>query len=285
MNNRILSYIRLTRINQPIGTLLLLWPTCFALWLASNGLPQIKHIVIFVCGTFLMRSAGCAINDYFDRDIDAKVKRTLKRPLATGEILPWEALLVAAFLALVSFALVLCLNRLCIVLSVVALAIAVTYPLFKRFFALPQAYLGIAFGFGIPMAFAAVQNKIPLVAWVLLVANIFWALAYDSAYAMADKEDDVALGLHSSVITWGRYDVAAIVTCYVVMFVLIGICGYMARLGIYFIAGYLLACGCAIYHYFLIRARTPKQCLKAFHHNNYLGASLFIGIVFELILR
>ena len=211
--NRLALYARLIRIDKPIGILLLLWPTLCALWLASNGHPDWDLVAIFTLGTILMRSAGCAINDYADREFDKHVKRTAERPLTSGKIAGWEAVMVAAVLALISFALILPLNALTKQLSVAAVLIAASYPYFKRFFAIPQAYLGIAFGFGIPMAFAAVQDSVPPAAWLLLLANIFWAVAYDTEYAMVDRDDDLKIGIKTSAITFGRFDVMAVMVC------------------------------------------------------------------------
>src|SRR6476659_1933160 len=212
--SKLALYLRLVRADKPIGILLLLWPTLWALWMAAGGRPDPTVVLIFVVGTALMRSAGCAINDYADRDFDLHVKRTAERPLTSGRIKGWEALMVAATLAIVSFLLILPLNALTKQLSVIAVIVAGSYPYFKRFFAIPQAYLGIAFGFGIPMAFAAVQNQVPAVAWWLLAANVFWAVAYDTEYAMVDRDDDLKLGMRTSAITFGRFDVAAVMLCY-----------------------------------------------------------------------
>src|SRR5687768_15499497 len=214
LGRRLDAYERLIRLDKPIGTLLLLWPTLWALWLASRGVPRLDHLVIFSVGTLLMRSAGCAINDYADRGFDPHVARTRHRPLAAGEIEPREALYVAALLALAAFALVLFLNAFAIALSFVGLAIAATYPYSKRYIALPQAYLGIAFGFGIPMAYAAVQERLPLECWLLLAANVFYSFAYDTEYAMVDRADDAKIGIRSSALTLGEWDVAAVMTSY-----------------------------------------------------------------------
>ena len=283
--SRLSLYLKLIRFDRPIGTLLLLWPTLGALWLAAEGLPPISHIVIFSLGTFLMRSAGCAINDYFDRDIDGHVLRTKNRVLAQGLINPKEALWVTALLALVSFILILPLNRLTILLSFAAAFIAGVYPLFKRFFPLPQAWLGLAFGFGIPMAYAAVLDTIPLQAWLLLLANIAWTLAYDTEYAIADRDDDLKLGLKTSAITFGRFDITAIMLCYILALILTLFIGYDVGLGYWALAGWLGAVGCTIYHWFLIRNRKRENCLAAFNYNNWLGISLFIGIVLDYSLR
>jgi len=211
-------YLRLIRMDKPIGSLLLLWPTLNALWIASGGHPAPSLIVIFALGTVLMRSAGCAINDYADRDFDRYVKRTENRPLTSGKIQAWEALAIAAVLSVVSFLLILPLNGLTKALSVVALFVAGSYPFMKRFFAIPQAYLGIAFGFGIPMAFAAIQDRVPMLAWIMLLANVFWAVAYDTEYAMVDRDDDLKIGIRTSAITFGRFDVAAVMLCYAAVF-------------------------------------------------------------------
>jgi len=229
--NKLQLYARLVRLDKPIGSLLLLWPTLCALWLASNGHPDPLLVVIFSIGTVLMRSAGCAINDFADRDFDRHVKRTAERPLTSGQISAREALSIAVVLALISYALILPLNALTQQLSVLAVVVAGTYPYFKRFFALPQAYLGIAFGFGIPMAYAAVQNTVPLEAWLLLVANVFWALAYDTEYAMVDRDDDLLIGIRTSAITFGRFDVMAVMLSYGIHLILVGVVGYRYQLG------------------------------------------------------
>ena len=211
---RLPLFLRLVRMDKPIGSLLLLWPTLNALWIASDGHPSLSLLVIFTLGTILMRSAGCAVNDYADRDFDRYVKRTANRPITSGKIKAWEALVLAAALALVSFLLILPLNTLTKELSVAALFVAGSYPFTKRFFAIPQAYLGIAFGFGIPMAFAAVQGHVPMLAWLMLLANVFWSVAYDTEYAMVDRDDDIKIGIRTSALTFGRYDVFAIMLCY-----------------------------------------------------------------------
>ena len=282
---RALLYLRLVRLDKPIGILLLLWPTLSALWLASNGRPDWSLVVIFTLGTVLMRSAGCAINDFADRDFDRHVQRTAMRPLTAGLIAPWEAVALAAVLALVSFALILPLNGLTKALSVAAVAIAASYPYFKRFFAIPQAYLGIAFGFGIPMGFAAVTGNVPPAAWALLLANIFWAVAYDTEYAMVDREDDLKIGIRTSAITFGRFDVAAVMVCYAAALAIIGGVGWQAGLRGWFFGGLLLAVACALYHYTLIRQRERAGCFAAFRHNNWLGAAFFAGIAVDYALR
>ena len=282
--NKLALYFRLVRAHKPIGILLLLWPTLWALWMASGGHPDVQVLAIFIVGTALMRSSGCAINDYADRDFDRHVKRTVDRPLTSGRIKGWEALMVAAVLAIVSFLLILPLNALTKELSVVAVIIAGSYPYFKRFFALPQAYLGIAFGFGIPMAFAAVQGQVPAVAWWLLAANVFWSLAYDTEYAMVDRDDDLKIGIRTSAITFGRYDVAAIMVCYAATLGIDLACGWSLGLRWWFVAGILVAAAMAVYHYTLIRGRDRMRCFAAFNHNNWLGAAVFAGVALDYAL-
>ncbi len=282
LRHRLVLYARLVRLDKPIGSLLLLWPTLSALWLASAGKPDWTLVVIFALGTLLMRSAGCAINDYADRDFDRHVKRTAERPLTSGQIAGWEAVAVAALLAVLAFLLILPLNLLTKQLSVAAVVVAGTYPYFKRFFALPQAYLGIAFGFGIPMAYAAVLDAVPVEAWVLLAANVFWALAYDTEYAMVDRDDDLLIGIRTSAITFGRFDVLAVMICYALHLLLVALVGASYGLGPLFSAGLLLAAAIAVYHYWLIRTRERDGCFKAFRHNNWLGAAVFAGIVLAL---
>ncbi len=285
MNQRLALYFKLIRADKPIGIVLLLWPTLIALWIASNGRPDPMLVLIFTVGTALMRSAGCAINDYADRDFDKHVKRTAERPLTSGKIKGWEALAVAGVLAAISFLLVLPLNALTKQLSVAALIIAATYPYFKRFFAIPQAYLGIAFGFGIPMAFAAVQNQVPPVAWLLLLANVFWAVAYDTEYAMVDRDDDLLIGIRTSAITFGRFDVAAVMLCYGAALAIDLVCGWAMGLRWWFVTGVAVAAGMALYHYTLIRGRDRMRCFAAFRHNNWLGAALFAGVALDYVFR
>jgi 4-hydroxybenzoate polyprenyltransferase len=274
---RLDAYEKLIRLDKPIGILLLLWPALWALWLSSRGHPDWGVVFIFVLGTVLMRSAGCAINDYADRDFDAQVARTRERPLATRQIKPIEALLVALLLVLVSFILVLQLNTLTIKLSVVALVIAALYPFTKRFFAVPQAVLGVAFGFGIPMAFAAHTGHVPWAAWKLLAANVFWAIAYDTEYAMVDREDDRKIGIRTAAITFGRYDVVAVMGCHT-FFVLIMLWIGMLLPGWYFHAGLAVVAGLVAVQYRMIRTRDPVQCFRAFRQNNWIGAVIFAAI-------
>ena len=278
-------YFRLMRLDRPIGILLLLWPTLWALWIASNGHPPLLILLIFVAGTVLMRSAGCVINDYADRDIDRHVKRTEHRPVTSGQVAPREALWLAAALALAAFLLILPLNTLTLLLSVPAVLLAGSYPYTKRFLAIPQAYLGIAFGFGIPMAFAAIQGSVPAVAWWLLLANIFWCIAYDTEYAMVDRDDDIHLGIHSSALSFGKFDVLAVMVCYAAALAILAYVGDALHLGAVYYSGLLAAAGIAIYHYTLIHRRQREACFKAFLHNNWLGATVFAGLAVDYLLR
>ncbi len=285
LRQRLSEYEKLMRLDKPIGILLLLWPTLWALWVASDGRPAAWVVAIFVVGTVLMRSAGCVINDYADKDFDGHVERTRNRPLAARRISPKEALGLAAGLSLLSFLLVLPLNGLTIAMSVPAVFLAGSYPYTKRFLAIPQAYLGIAFGFGIPMAFAAFQNDIPLVAWVMLLANVFWAVAYDTEYAMVDRPDDLKIGIKTSAITFGRFEVAAIMICYAATLLLLGWCGLETGAGAPFLAGLAVAAGLMAYHYTLIRERDRPKCFKAFLHNNWVGAVIFAGWEVDYLQR
>ena len=284
MAERLRAYARLIRLDKPIGTLLLLWPTWWALWLASGGFPDLQVLIIFTLGTFLMRSAGCAVNDYADQDFDRDVLRTQHRPVTSGQISGKEAVGIAIILALLAFALIQPLNFLTKELSVFAVLIAAVYPFTKRFFAIPQAVLGVAFGFGITMAYAAVIGFIPPEAWVLFIGNIFWAIAYDTAYAMVDREDDIRIGIKTSAITFGRFDVAAIAICYGVLLISQIIIARLAHLSPYFWLGWGAALLCALYHVTLVSTRSRENCFKAFLHNNWLGGFLFLGIVLGLSL-
>jgi 4-hydroxybenzoate polyprenyltransferase len=285
LSDKLPHYVRLMRIDKPIGTLLLLWPTLWALWIAAQGWPPLHVLLIFVLGTFLMRSAGCVINDYADRNFDGHVERTKMRPLATGAVSPREALLLAAGLSLVAFLLILPLDKLVIWLSLPALFLAGSYPFTKRFLAIPQAYLGIAFGFGIPMGFAAILGEVPLIAWLLLLANILWAVAYDTEYAMVDRPDDLKIGIRSSAITFGRFDVVAVMLCYAATLLLLAVVGGSAGLGLVYHLGLLAAAAIALYHYGLIRGRDRANCFKAFRHNNWFGAVIFAGLFIDDLIR
>jgi 4-hydroxybenzoate polyprenyltransferase len=284
LRERLDLYERLMRLDKPIGILLLLWPTLWGLWLSALGRPDWRVLWIFVLGTVLMRSAGCVINDLADRNFDPHVARTSQRPLAAGQVSVREAALL--FCALVGCAVLVVLpllSWLLATLCVAALFLAASYPFTKRFLAIPQAYLGLAFGFGIPMAYAAQLGTVPAEAWWLLLANVFWAIAYDTEYAMVDRADDLKIGIRTSAITFGRFDVAAVMLCYVLTLALIAAVGYGLGLGVFFYAGLVVAAAISGYHYTLIRARKPAPCFKAFLHNNWLGASIFAGIAVDFL--
>ena len=279
-------YERLMRLDKPIGILLLLWPTLWALWLSALGRPNWSVVWIFIMGTVLMRSAGCVINDYADRDFDKHVERTRERPLTAGKVTAREALWLFASLCLLSFGLVLALGMPLVTwLSVPAVFLAASYPFTKRFFAIPQAYLGIAFGFGIPMAYAAHLGSVPAEAWWLLLANVFWAVAYDTEYAMVDRNDDLKIGIKTSAITFGRFDVAAVMLCYAATLAIIGWVGWTLNMGLAFYAGLAGAAGIMGVHYTWIKGRERMPCFKAFLHNNWVGAAIFAGIAVDFLIR
>jgi 4-hydroxybenzoate polyprenyltransferase len=278
---RLDAYEKLIRLDKPIGALLLLWPTLWALWMAATKMPPPLVLWIFILGTLLMRSAGCAINDFADRHYDAHVERTKSRPLAAGRIVPWEALVVAAALALCAFLLVRQLNDLTVKLSVGALAIAAIYPFTKRFFSMPQAFLGLAFGAGIPMAYAAIQNGVPAIAWVLVAANFSWVIAYDTEYAMVDRDDDRRIGIRTSAILFGRFDVAAVMFCYAIFLALMVYVGTSYRYGVTYYLGLMTAAAIVAWHYTLIRDRTRAGCFRAFRHNNWVGCVIFVGLALD----
>lgn len=285
MLEKLKLYAQLTRLDKPIGILLLLWPTLWGLWLAARGVPPLKELIIFIAGTVLMRSAGCAINDYADRDFDKHVERTANRPLTSGKISGKEAVMVAVVLALLAGGLALMLNATAIQLACVAAVLAGSYPLFKRFFAIPQAYLGIAFGFGIPMAFAAIRGEVPALAWWLLIANVFWTIAYDTEYAMVDKPDDLKIGIKTSAITFGDHDVLAVMLCYAVFILIMAGVGVVEGLAWPYFIGLAIAIGIALYHYTLIKNRDRPRCFKAFLHNHWLGLTVFVGTVLGCVAR
>lgn len=278
MSGKFTDYLVLIRFDKPIGTLLVLWPTLWGLWLATDGQPSLNLLLIFILGTFLMRSAGCAINDYADRDFDKHVERTKNRPLTASRIKSWEALMVAGLLAFAAFLLILPLNSFTKILSVPALLIAIVYPFTKRFFSMPQAVLGIAFSFGIPMSFAAAQNNIPTYAWVLALSNIAWAIAYDTAYAMVDKDDDLKLGIKTSAITFGAYDLLAIFTCYAILFTGFAYIANEQNFDDIFWIFWVMGLGLVFYYYQLIKTRDRTKCFQAFKQNSWLGALFFIAI-------
>ncbi|MBO9514600.1 MAG: 4-hydroxybenzoate octaprenyltransferase [Variovorax sp.] len=282
---RFALYLDLIRWNRPAGWLLLLWPTLGALWFAAGGWPGWHLLAVFVIGTILMRSAGCCVNDVADRDFDRHVKRTEKRPVTSGEVSVPEALTVGAVLALAAFALVLTTNRLTILMSFAALAVTLIYPFAKRFVSVPQAVLGIAFSFGIPMAFAAVRDSLPPVAWWLLAGNLFWVLAYDTEYAMVDRDDDLKIGMKTSAITFGRLDVAIVMASYAIFLAVWTAISTAAGLGVALYAGIAVAAAQALWHWRLIRDRTREGCFKAFRLNHWLGFAVFAGIVAGYALR
>ena len=283
IRNRIWAYARLARVDRPIGTLLLLWPTLWALLIASEGQPHTGILLVFLSGVICMRAAGCVINDYADRDIDGHVSRTNSRPLATGEVSSREALLLFLGLSLFSFGLVLFLNTFTITLSLVAIALAVSYPFMKRYTYLPQVHLGLAFGWSIPMSFAAQTDTVPAVAWLLLLAVVCWAVAYDTMYAMVDREDDLRIGVKSTAILFGNGDKLWIGVFQIAVLVILVLVGQRAELSLWYYLGVVAAALFAVYHQYLIRRRDPAGCFKAFLNNNCLGASVFLGLVIHYL--
>jgi len=282
---RVALYLDLIRWSRPAGWLLLLWPTLSALWIAAHGFPGWHLLAVFVLGTILMRSAGCCVNDVADREFDRHVKRTAGRPVTTGAVSVKEALLLGAVLALLAFALVLTTNAAAIGWSFAALAVTLVYPYAKRFVSMPQAVLGVAFSFGIPMAFAAVQSRVPLLAWVLLLGNLFWVLAYDTEYAMVDRDDDLAIGMKTSAITLGRLDVPVIMLCYLIYMAIWAVTLVKYALGAMFYIALVLALVQVVWHYTLIRTRARAGCFKAFRLNHWLGFTLFAGIAASYALK
>ena len=272
-------YLDLIRWSRPAGWLLLLWPSLSALWVAANGFPGWHLVAVFVLGTILMRSAGCCLNDVADRDFDRHVKRTAQRPVTTGAVSVREALWLGVVLALLAFVLVLTTNPVAVLWSFAALAVAMVYPYAKRFFAMPQAVLGVAFSFGIPMAFAAVQGQVPLLAWVLLLGNLFWVLAYDTEYAMVDRDDDLRIGMKTSAITLGRFDVPVVLASYLVYLSIWALALVNTAVGAIFYIAIAGALAQVVWHYTLIRGRTREGCFKAFRINHWLGFTVFAGIV------
>ena len=280
MNEKIKLYLQLIRWDRPAGWLLLLWPTLSALWVASNGFPGWHLLIVFTLGTILMRSAGCCINDVADREFDKHVKRTAQRPVTRGAVSVREALVLGAVLALLAFGLVLTANAVTVAWSFAALAIAIAYPFAKRFVSMPQAVLGVAFSFGIPMAFAAVQSETPPLAWILLTGNLFWVLAYDTEYAMVDRDDDLKIGMKTSAVTLGRFDVFAVMLFYAVYLGTWVAILVDYRNSVAFMAAIALAAIQAVWHGWLIRDRTRENCFKAFRLNHWLGFTVFAGIAF-----
>lgn len=285
MNGKLRLYLDLIRWNRPAGWLLLLWPSLYALWIAAEGFPGWHLLAVFVLGTILMRSAGCCVNDVADREFDKHVKRTAQRPVTTGAVSVREALVLGAVLALLAFVLVLTTNAVAVLWSFAALAIAIAYPYAKRYVSMPQAVLGIAFSFGIPMAFAAVRAEVPLLAWVLLLGNLFWVLAYDTEYAMVDRDDDLKIGIKTSAITLGSADVAVVMACYAGALVVWASCLW-GRIPLAAIAATLLvAGGQALWHYTMIRGRSREGCFRAFRLNHWFGFALFAGTALGYALR
>lgn len=282
---RLSLYLNLIRWDRPAGWLLLLWPTLAALWLAAGGFPGWHLLVVFTLGTILMRSAGCCVNDVADRDFDRHVKRTAQRPVTSGAVSPREALALGAVLALAAFGLVLTTNRPTVLWSFVALAVTLIYPFAKRWVSIPQAVLGIAFSFGIPMAYAAVQGAVPGVAWLLLAGNLFWVLAYDTEYAMVDRDDDLKIGMKTSAITFGRADVPIVMLCYALFLALWAWVGLRAGLGAVYLLGLAAAGAQALWHWRMIRTRTREGCFRAFRLNHWLGFAVFAGVVADGALR
>ncbi len=278
-------YLDLIRWNRPAGWLLLLWPTLSALWLAAGGWPGWHLLLVFTLGTILMRSAGCCINDVADRDFDRHVKRTAQRPITSGRISTREALLVGAWLALLAFGLVLTTNAVTIALSVPALLVAMLYPYAKRHVALPQAVLGVAFGFGIPMAYAAVQGQVPWQAWALMLGKLFWVLAYDTEYAMVDRDDDLRIGMKTSAITLGRWDVAGVTAFYLLHLVLWAWLLWPEVGGPVFGLALVAALAQVVWHRGMIRDRTREGCFRAFRLNHWLGLTLFLGVAGGYVLN
>ncbi|HIF54031.1 MAG: 4-hydroxybenzoate octaprenyltransferase [Methylococcales bacterium] len=282
--DRLQQYWLLARFNKPIGILILLWPALWALWVASNGKPDLKVLFIICGGVVLMRAAGCVINDYADREFDPHVERTKLRPIAAGKVSPKEALIVFMVLCLTAFVLVLQLNLMTIILSFVAAFLAASYPFMKRYTQLPQAYLGIAFGFAVPMAFSAQTDSIPLVAWVMYLAVMLWALVYDTMYAMVDKEDDLKIGVKSTAILFGDKDREIMAVLQLVITVLLMVIGHLQQLGLFYYAGVTVASALSVYQQKLIFHREKALCFKAFLNSNYFGMAVFVGLVLDYLL-
>ncbi len=278
-------YLDLIRWNRPAGSYLLLWPTLSALWLASGGFPGWHLLAVFTLGTVLMRSAGCCVNDVADRHFDRHVKRTAERPVTRGAISARAALAFGAVLAFTAFLLVLTTNLPTVLWSVAALAVTLIYPYTKRFFSMPQAVLGVAFSFGIPMAFSAVRGEVPAVAWALLLGNLFWVLAYDTEYAMVDRDDDLKIGIRTSAITLGRFDVAAVMAFYAAYLAVWGAIGERLGMGVTYFVGITAGVALASWHYTLIRDRSREGCFRAFRLNHWVGLVVFAGVVADAMLR
>lgn len=275
------NYAYLIRLDRPIGIMLLLWPTLWALWIAAEGMPHIGVLIVFTLGVLFMRSAGCAINDYADREVDGKVSRTKGRPIISGKVTPKEALWVFIALTISSFLLVLFMNKLTIYLSFAGAALAASYPFMKRYHFLPQVHLGAAFGWAVPMAYAAQSNEITPVAWLLFLATVLWATAYDTMYGMADREDDIKIGVKSTAILFGEADWIMIGIIQIMLVLTLLLIGSRAELGMYYYLGVFIASLFAVYQQYLITDRDPKLCIEAFLNNNWFGMAVFIGIVLD----
>ncbi|MGB5301342.1 MAG: 4-hydroxybenzoate octaprenyltransferase [Thiogranum sp.] len=285
MKDRLIQYSRLMRLNRPIGIYLLLWPTLWALWIAGEGHPHILVVFVFVSGVVLMRSAGCVINDYADREFDPHVERSRDRPIAAGRVKPKEALVLFAVLCLGAFGLVLLMNELTIWMSLAGVVLAASYPFMKRYTHLPQVYLGAAFGWGVPMAFAAQTGSVPKVAWLLFVATVLWATVYDTMYGMVDREDDIKIGVKSTAVLFGEADRAILAIIQILFLGALLLIGQAVDLGGYYYFGVLLAAALSIYQQYLIRNREPEYCFQAFLNNHWLGAAVFSGLVLHYLVH
>ena len=285
MKDRLIQYSRLMRLNRPIGIYLLLWPTLWALWIAGEGHPHILVVFVFVSGVVLMRSAGCVINDYADREFDPHVERSRDRPIAAGRVTPKEALVLFAVLCLGAFGLVLLMNELTIWMSLAGVVLAASYPFMKRYTHLPQVYLGAAFGWGVPMAFAAQTGSVPKVAWLLFVATVLWATVYDTMYGMVDREDDIKIGVKSTAVLFGEADRAILAIIQILFLGALLLIGQAVDLGGYYYFGVLLAAALSIYQQYLIRHREPEYCFQAFLNNHWLGAAVFSGLVLHYLVH
>jgi 4-hydroxybenzoate polyprenyltransferase len=285
LHPRIWDFIQLTRIDKPIGIYLLLWPTLWALWIAGKGSPSLANVLIFVIGVFLMRAAGCVINDFADRKVDGHVKRTEQRPLVSGKVSSKEALVLFAVLVGLSFALVLLTNSTTVWLSFGGLALAATYPFMKRYTYYPQVVLGAAFSWGMPMAFTAETGDLPAAAWLLYIANLLWTVGYDTYYAMTDREDDLKIGVKSTAVLFGDADRVIILTLQGLALFCLMLAGSRFELGLYFFLSLLVAAGCFAWEFWSTRNKEPQACFKAFLHNHWAGLAIFVGIVLDYALR
>jgi 4-hydroxybenzoate polyprenyltransferase len=285
IRDRLLQYALLMRMDKPIGTLLLLWPTLWALWIAGEGQPDSWIVVVFVAGVFVMRSAGCVINDFADRDLDPHVKRTMSRPIAAKKVTPREALALFTLLSLAALGLVSLMNELTILLSFVGAALAAIYPFMKRYTYLPQVHLGVAFGWAVPMAFAAQTGSTPPIAWLMLVAVVLWAVAYDTMYAMVDREDDIYIGVKSTAILLGEMDRPMVAGLHAAVILVLALIGHRVGMGVWYYSALLISSLLAVYQLYLIRHRDPAGCFRAFRNNNWIGAAVFAGIAVDYLLR